>query len=39
MRGEFTDEEWQLVSELADYPNRLLVIVTTEGGDSFAEVA
>ena len=39
MRGEFTDEEWQLVSELADYPNRLLVIVTTEAGDSFAEVA
>jgi tetratricopeptide (TPR) repeat protein len=38
-RGEFIDQEWRLVSELADYPNRLLVIVTTEAGDTFAEVA
>jgi formylglycine-generating enzyme required for sulfatase activity len=29
-RSEFTDEEWQLVSELADQPNRLLVTVTPE---------
>lgn len=39
VRGEFTSEEWRLVSELADYPNRLLVTVTTEGGETFAEVA
>jgi formylglycine-generating enzyme required for sulfatase activity len=38
-RGEFSNEEWRLVSELADYPNRLLVIVTTESGETFAEVA
>ena len=38
-RDEFTDEEWRLVSELADYPNRLLVTASTETGDTFAEVA
>jgi hypothetical protein len=38
-RAEFSDEEWRLVSELADYPNRLLVTVTTEAGETFAEVA
>jgi formylglycine-generating enzyme required for sulfatase activity len=38
-RSEFTDEEWRLVSELADYPNRLLVIVTSETGETYAEVA
>jgi hypothetical protein len=38
-RAEFSDEEWRLVSELADYPNRLLVTVTTEVGDTYAEVA
>ena len=38
-RGEFTDKEWRLVSELTDYPNRLLVTMTTEAGDTFAEVA
>jgi formylglycine-generating enzyme required for sulfatase activity len=38
-RAEFTDDEWRLVSELADYPNRLLVIVTTEAGETGAEVA
>ena len=38
-RGEFTDAEWRLVSELADYPNRLLVIITTEAGESYSEVA
>src|SRR5262249_53174621 len=27
-RSEFTDEEWRLVSELADHPNRLLVTAT-----------
>jgi formylglycine-generating enzyme required for sulfatase activity len=38
-RAEFSDQEWRLVSELADYPNRLLVTVTTETGETFAEVA
>ena len=27
-RSEFTDEEWRLISELADHPNRLLVTAT-----------
>ena len=31
-RGEFTDEEWRLVSELADYPNRLLVTAASDTG-------
>ena len=39
MRAEFSDEEWRLVSELADHPNRLLVIATSEAGDIYAEVA
>ena len=30
MRSEFSDEEWRLVSELADYPNRLITTVTPE---------
>jgi hypothetical protein len=38
-RAEFSDKEWQLVSELADYPNRLLVTVTTQTGETYAEVA
>jgi hypothetical protein len=38
-RSEFTDEEWRLVSELANHPNRLLVTATTEGGEAYAEVA
>jgi formylglycine-generating enzyme required for sulfatase activity len=38
-RSEFSSEEWQLVSELADYPNRLLVTVTTPTGETYAEVA
>jgi formylglycine-generating enzyme required for sulfatase activity len=38
-RSEFTDEEWRLVSELADYPNRLLVTAAPEGGETCAEVA
>src|SRR3984957_20438500 len=36
-RAEFSDEEWRLVSELADYPNRLLV--TAAAGETYAEVA
>jgi formylglycine-generating enzyme required for sulfatase activity len=38
-RSEFTDGEWRLVSELADHPNRLLVTVTSEAGETYAEVA
>jgi formylglycine-generating enzyme required for sulfatase activity len=38
-RKEFSDEEWRLVSELAGYPNRLLVTATTEAGETYAEVA
>jgi formylglycine-generating enzyme required for sulfatase activity len=38
-RSEFSDEEWRLVGELADYPNRLLVTATTEMGETYAEVA
>jgi formylglycine-generating enzyme required for sulfatase activity len=29
-RSEFSDEEWRLVSELADHPNRLLVTATQD---------
>jgi formylglycine-generating enzyme required for sulfatase activity len=38
-RSEFTDEEWRLVNELADHPNRLLVTATPEAGETYAEVA
>ena len=38
-RSEFTDEEWLLVCELADHPNRLLITATPEGGETYAEVA
>jgi hypothetical protein len=38
-RSEFTDEEWRLVTELADHPNRLLVTATFEGSEAYAEVA
>jgi formylglycine-generating enzyme required for sulfatase activity len=38
-RSEFSDEEWRLVTELADHPTRLLVTASSEGGESYAEVA
>jgi hypothetical protein len=38
-RSDFTDEEWRLVSELADHLNRLLVTATSEGGETYAEIA
>jgi formylglycine-generating enzyme required for sulfatase activity len=38
-RSEFSDEEWELVSDLADHPNRLLVTASTETNETFAEVA
>jgi len=38
-RPEFSDDEWRLVTELADHPNRLLVTATPEGGETYAEVA
>jgi formylglycine-generating enzyme required for sulfatase activity len=39
IREEFSDEEWRLVSELSGYPNRLVVTVTTEAAETYAEVA
>jgi formylglycine-generating enzyme required for sulfatase activity len=39
LRSEFTDEEWRLVGQLADHPNRLLVTATPEGSETRAEVA
>jgi formylglycine-generating enzyme required for sulfatase activity len=39
LRSEFSDEEWRLVCELADHPNRLLVTATPEGGQTYAEAA
>jgi hypothetical protein len=38
-RSEFSSEEWQLVTELANDPNRLLISAMTEGGETYAEVA
>ncbi len=34
LRSEFTDEEWRLVSELADHPYRLLITATPEAGET-----
>jgi formylglycine-generating enzyme required for sulfatase activity len=39
LRSEFSEDEWKLLSELADYPNRLLVTETPERGETYAEVA
>ncbi len=39
LRSEFSEDEWKLVTELADHPNRLLVTATPEGGETYAEVA
>src|SRR5271165_1567371 len=38
-RSEFLEEDWRLVSALAGHPYRLLVTVSTETGESYAEVA
>jgi hypothetical protein len=38
-RSEFSEVEWRLVSELADYPYRLLVVITEESGETYVEVA
>jgi hypothetical protein len=38
-RSEFSEDEWRLVSELADHPNRLLVTAAPEGAEPYAEVA
>ena len=38
-RSEFTEQEWRLATELADYPNRLLVTSISEAGETYAEVA
>src|SRR5262244_3461101 len=39
LRSEFSDEEWRLVSELADHPYRLLVTATPKGAETYAELA
>jgi formylglycine-generating enzyme required for sulfatase activity len=39
LRSEFTEDQWRLVSALADHPYRLLVTVTPESGETYAEVA
>ena len=38
-RSEFADDEWPLVNDLADHPNRILVVAAPEGGEPYAEVA
>jgi formylglycine-generating enzyme required for sulfatase activity len=38
-RSEFSDDEWRLVGELADHPNRLVVTAVREGGEAYAEIA
>jgi formylglycine-generating enzyme required for sulfatase activity len=39
LRSEFSEDEWKLVSALADHPNRLLVTATPEGSETYTEVA
>jgi hypothetical protein len=39
LRSEFTDEQWRLISELADHPFRLVATATPEGGETYAEAA
>lgn len=43
LRSEFSDEEWQLVCELADFPNRLLNTATLDGipgeSETYSEIA
>jgi formylglycine-generating enzyme required for sulfatase activity len=38
VRSEFTDAQWRLVCELADYPNRILITATPERSETYAEV-
>ena len=38
-KSEFADNEWSLVNDLADHPNRILVVASPEGGEPYAEVA
>jgi formylglycine-generating enzyme required for sulfatase activity len=38
-RPEFSDDEWRLIGELADHPNRLVVTAVPEGGEPYAEIA
>jgi hypothetical protein len=37
-RSEFSDDEWRLVGELADHPNRLVVTAVHYGGEAYAEI-
>lgn len=38
-RSEFSEEEWRLICDLANHPNRLLATATPEAGEAYAEVA
>ncbi len=38
-RSEFSDDEWRLVGELADHPNRLVVTAVREASEAYAEIA
>jgi hypothetical protein len=38
-KAEFDENEWRLVTELADHPNRLLATATPENRETYAEVA
>jgi hypothetical protein len=38
-RSEFSDDDWRLITALADYPYRLLVTATSDDGRTYAEVA
>ena len=38
-RAEFSEDEWALVGELTDHPNRLVVTALPEGGQPYAEIA
>ena len=39
LRSEFSDEEWRLVTALADHPHRLLVTTVPESKEVYAEIA
>jgi formylglycine-generating enzyme required for sulfatase activity/cellulose biosynthesis protein BcsQ len=35
-RSEFSDEEWRLITQLSDYPNRLVVTGSSDEGEVYA---
>lgn len=38
-RSEFSEDEWRLISQLADHPHRLTVTIQPENAEAYAEVA